>query len=396
MRSRTFAPVAVSVALMLAASACSSNGSSGGNESPAPSAPSGSALSLKGICPDNVVIQTDWFAESEYANLYQMLGPNPTFDRKKKRMTGSLVSSGKDTGVKLEIRYGGPAIGYQQVSPQMYQDKSILLGQVSTDEAVQNSAKQPTLAVLAPLEVSPIMIMWDKDKHPEFNSIADIGQTDTKVVYYQTDTYMQYLLGAGILRQSQVDGSYDGGPSRWVASGGTIAQGGFATSEPYIYKHELGGGKSYNVDLQLINDTNYPLYGQAIVIRSADKEKQAPCLKKLVPIMQQATVDFITNPGPTNKLVIDAVQADKSDVWNYSPGMADFAVKTMKDKGLVSNGTNATLGDFDDARVKRMIEILTPIFASQHKPVKEGLKPSDLYTNEFIDPKIGLKSGAGG
>ena len=34
-------------------------------------------------------------------------------------------------------------------------------------------------------------------------TIADIGQTSTKVLYYGTDTYMQYLLGAGILSEAE-------------------------------------------------------------------------------------------------------------------------------------------------------------------------------------------------
>jgi hypothetical protein len=275
----------------------------------------------------------------------------------------------------------------------MYQDKSITFGQVSTDEAVQNSGKLPTLAVMAPAEISPYMIMWDKKKHAEFNTIADIGQTDTKVLYYQTDTYMQYLLGAGILRPSQVDGSYDGSPGRWVAKDGDIAEAGFATSEPYYYKKELGGGKSYDVDLQLINDTGYPNYAEALVIRAGEKDKLAPCLKKLVPIVQQSLVDFMDDPTETNKLIIAAVKADKNSVWSYSEGMANYAVKTLKDLGLVSNGSNKTIGDIDEARIKRMIEILTPIFASKKVQVKQGLKPSDLYTNEFIDTKIGLKTG---
>jgi hypothetical protein len=275
----------------------------------------------------------------------------------------------------------------------MYQDKSITFGQVSTDEAVQNSGKLATLAVMAPTETSPYVIMWDRKNHPEFNAIADIGQTDTKVLYYSTDTYMQYLLGAGILRPRQVDGSYQGAPDRWVASNGNITQAGFATSEPYYYKHELGGGKSYDVDLQLINDTGYPNYAEALAIRAEDKDRLSPCLKKLVPIVQQSLVDFINNPAETNKLIIQAVQADKGDVWSYSPGMADYAVRTMKDLNLVSNGTNKTIGDIDEGRIKRMIEILSPIFASRKVQIKAGVKPSDLYTNEFIDTRIGLKSG---
>ena len=149
---------------------------------------------------------------------------------------------------------------------------------------------------MAPLEISPLMILWDKERYPSFNTIADIGQTNTKILYYQTDTYMQYLLGAGLVRASQLDGSYDGTPSRFIASDGAIANAGFATSEPYNFAHQKGK-KAYNTDLQLINDTGYPSYSEALTIRAADKDKLAPCLKKLVPIMQQASVDYLNNPA---------------------------------------------------------------------------------------------------
>jgi hypothetical protein len=389
MRQRKLVPVAAGLALLLAVAACSNDSPTDDTAAPAPPA-SGEALNLKGTCPDTVVIQTDWFPESEYGFLYQLLGPGYTIDKGKKRLIGPLVASGQDTGVKVEIRTGGPAIGFQQVSAQMYADKSITLGQVSTDEAIQNSAKQPTLAVLSPLEISPIMIMWNKDAHPDFNTIADIGQTDTKILYYQTDTYMQYLLGAGLVRSSQLDGSYDGTLGRWQQEKGTIANGGFATSEPYIAKAELRGQKYPNIDLQLINDTGYPLYGQALTIRPEDKERLGPCLKKLVPIIQQSTVDFITKPEATNALIIKAVQTFK-DFWQYSEGMADYAVKTLKDLGLIGNGPDKTLGNMQTERVKRMVDILTPIFAAQRKPVKSGLRAEDLFTNEYISQSIGLK-----
>jgi hypothetical protein len=392
MRHRKLVPVAAGLVLLLAAAACSSDSNTTDQSAPAPKA-SGEALNLKGTCPDNIVIQTDWFPESEYGNLYQLLGPGYKVDTKKKILSGPLVASGQDTGVKVEIRNGGPAIGSQQVSAQMYADKSITLGQVSTDEAVQNSQSQPTLAVVAPLEISPIMVLWDKKAHPDFNTIADIGQTNTKIIYFGTDTYMQYLLGAGLVRASQLDGSYDGTPQKFVTSGGKDANAGFATSEPYIFKNELGNGKSFDTDLQLVNDTGYPMYGEALAIRPADKEKLAPCLKKLVPILQQASVDFITKPAATNDLVIKAVKTI-NDFWTYSPGMATYAVNTLKDLGLVGNGPDKTLGNMQNDRMQRMIDILTPIFAAQRKQVKTGLQPSDLYTNEYIDPSIGLTTAA--
>src|SRR5262249_9229699 len=99
---------------------------------------------LKGVCPDTISIQTDWFPEAEHGALYELVGANPTIDANKKTVTGPLMSGGTDTGVKIELRTGGPAIGFQQVSSQMKQDPSIYLGYVSSDEAGENYAQIPT------------------------------------------------------------------------------------------------------------------------------------------------------------------------------------------------------------------------------------------------------------
>ena len=104
-----------------------------------PAAPPATAAAgpLAGVCPATVVVQTDWFPEAEYGAYFQMLGENPQFDGETKKVTAPLVDGGTPTGVQLEIRFGGPAIGFQQVSAQLYADKTITLGLVSTDEAIE-------------------------------------------------------------------------------------------------------------------------------------------------------------------------------------------------------------------------------------------------------------------
>jgi hypothetical protein len=346
--------------------------------------------SLKGICPDTVSIQTDWNPEGEHGHLYQMLGDNPSINADKKSVTGPLVDSkGNDTGVKLEVRSGGPAIGFQTVTAQMYLDPAITLGYVYTDEGVQFSKDQPTVEVFAPFEKNPQMIMWDPATYPNINTIADLGKTDTKVLYFGGAAYMEdYLVPTGVLKAGQVDGSYDGTPANFVASGGKVAQQGFASAEPYIYQNEIKQwGKP--VKFQLIHDTGYPIYSQAVSVRAGDLEKLSPCLKKLVPIMQQATVDYVNNPAKTNKLIVDLVQKYNNG-WVYSPGVADFAVKQMKDLGLVGNGPDKTLGNMDPDRIQKIIDIVGPALAKTGKNIKPGLKPSDMSTNDFIDPSIGL------
>jgi len=362
-------------------------------KSSASAAPSGSvgATDLKAAgCPSTVVVQTDWNPEAEHGGLYQLLGDDTSIDAGKKRVTGTLVDGkGESTGVKLEVRAGGPAIGFQTVTAQMYSDKAITLGYVDTDEAIQLSAKQPTTAVLADLEKSPTMIMWDPKAHPDVTSIADLGKDGVKVRYFEGASYMAYLTGSGVLKAAQTDGSYDGTPAAFVSDKGESAQQGFASAEPYIYEHEVDAWNKA-VKYQLVYDAGFQPYKSAISVRSADLSGMSGCLKALVPIMQRADLDYLASPAKVNDLIIDLV--DKYDTgWVYSKGVADYSVKTQKELGLVGNGDDSTHGNFDTARVQKLIDQTTPIFTGQGTAPKTGITPDDLVTNQFIDTSIGAQ-----
>jgi hypothetical protein len=387
------ATVAAGAALALTATACSS-GSSGGITSAAtsgaPSAiPAQDNLKAAG-CPSMIILQTDWNPESEHGGQYQLLGPNPSINASAKSVTGELVAhGGVDTGVKLQIRAGGPAIGFQTVTSQLYKDSSITLGYLGTDEQIALSKTQPTVGVMAGLQKSPQIIQWSPQAHPGWHTIADIGKTNTKVLYFQSATYMDYLTGHGILKKSQIDGSYDGTPTNFVASGGTYAVQGFATAEPYTWSHDV---RAWDKPLkyQLIADTGYNFYQQEIGVRKDKLAGLTSCLTKLVPIMQQAIVDFVTSPAATNQLILNLVSAYNNG-WVYTPGTANYAVSTMKSLGIAGNAPNGTLGAFDDSRVQHLIGILTPIYKARNKPILASLTPSDLVTNQFISPSIRLK-----
>jgi hypothetical protein len=368
--------------------ACGGGGSTSQTPTVVPRAAAGSKLDLQNVCPATVVVQMNWFPQAEHAGLYRLLGASPSVDAGQKRVSAELVASGRDTGVKLEVRSGGPAIGFQQVSAQLYLDPAITLGVVATDEAIQNSKDHPTVQVMAPMDLNPQVVLWSPDKHPDWKSIADIGRSNATVLFFGGATYMEYLVGAGILRRSQVDGSYDGTPSRFVASGGTVAQQGYATNEPYLYSHELPAWNK-PIKFQLVHDTGYPIYPDAFAVRSADRNRLAPCLQKLVPILQQSTVDYARDPGPTNRAIVGMVR-DLNAAQDYTLARANYAADEMKRLAVVSNGTNRTIGDFDMARTQKVIDIAGPIFARAGKPIASGLRPQDVATNDFIDPGVGL------
>lgn len=350
-------------------------------------AAAGGATSLKGICPDTVVVQTDWNPESDHSEVYALAAPGGTYDKSKKSYTAPLVSQGKDTGVKIQIRAGGPATGFQSPTQQMYVDKDILLGYVNTDEAIQNSKKLPTVSVIAPRENWAQVLIFDPSKH-DFKTIADIGKTDTKVLYFKANVYMDYLTGAGILKKSQVDSSYDGKPARFVTSGGKLVQQGFITAEPWQYENQVKAWKKPVATLK-ISDSGYPNYGETIAVRKDDVTAKAACLKKLVPMIQQAQVDYAKDPATANGIIVKAAE-EYNNGWVYPQELADYAAKAQVDNQIIANGSDDTLGDIDEARVQKMIDIVSPIYEKNHISIADGLAPSDLFTNAFIKKGIGL------
>lgn len=377
----------VLVAAAVVALAACGGGSSGGSGGPAaPRAVDGDARLLRGLCPNPIVVQTSWYPESTHGGLFQLLADDYRVDKGRKRVIGHLVSHGVDTGVDLEIRAGGPAVGNQLVSTLMVTDKAITLGQQATEDQVLGwASKQPTVAVFAPFDVDPLVFIWDKARHPGFNNLQDVGQTDTKVITFHSAN-IDYLLGAGILRAGQVDYSYDGSPSRLMADRDVVV-GGFSTNEPFIYK-SLG----VDVGYQYVSETGYPDYRNMLVVRRDAQPQLNTCLKKLAPVLQQGMVDFMTDPEPVLQLIVK-VNKDYGSPFPYpiEQGRAGFQV--MKRDGLVENPASmrgAGFGSLDPSRVRRMIDILRPIYDAQKKAVPADATPDALATNEYLDSSIKL------
>jgi hypothetical protein len=365
---------------------CGGVGPAGGGSPVAlPLAPS--AQRLAGVCPDPVVVQQNWEPEAEYAGLYQLIGPGYTVDADRKRVIGPLTVQGRDTGVRLEIRAGGAAIGFTTISAQMYLDRSIMLGQIGTDSAIKTSAGQPVTAVVSPMTKSPEMIMWDPASHPGWRGIVDIGASNAPVLVTKDAAYAQLLVERGLLKASQIDQGHTGSPVRFVTNP-RIAEQGYATAEPYLYQHEVSSwGKP--VRYQLLSDVGFSVYPDALSVRTSDLPALAGCLSRLVPMLQRAQVDYLADPGPANRLIVDAV-ARYNDGWAYSTGVADYAAKTLRDLGIVANDSSGPVGGLDLARVQATINTFGPILARAGAPVRPGLTAQDIATDRFLDPSIRL------
>jgi hypothetical protein len=164
-------------------------------------------------------------------------------DKANAAVEGPLVDSGgNDMGVRMRVQSGGGAQQFQNVTTLMYSNDDILLGYIYTDEGIQNSAKFPTVAIESGFEKNPQMIMWDPATYPDVEGIADLGEEGVTIRYFGGAAYMDYFTSTGLLSKEQVDGSYQGDPSLFIADEGKAAQQGFGSAEPYLYENEIEAG----------------------------------------------------------------------------------------------------------------------------------------------------------
>ena len=337
------------------------------------------AMDLSGVCPDPLVLQTDWFPSPEHGYAYRLIGDAGELDTENGVYRGPLL----ETGIDLEIRAGGPYLGFAPTTATMQLDEGIHFGYVNTDEQIAAWDVVPTVAVAAPFDTNPQILMWSPDAY-SFSSFEDIGQSDAAVVYFAGGVFIDYMVDAGILRADQVDPSYDGSPARFVAEGGAVVQQGFATSEPWLYENALDEwGKP--VDFLLIHDSGFEIYAQPLVVRAAVLEDLRPCLELVVPIFQQAVIDHYADPGPTDAVILQIVE-DLASFWVLYPGQMQYSSATALALGNVGNGPDDIVGNMDDARMERVTQLLKDVLEG----VPQDIEASDIYTNEFIDPSIGF------
>ncbi len=330
------------------------------------------------------MIQTDWFPEAEHGSLYEMIGEGYEVDVENQVVRGPLVASGQETGIELEVRTGGPAIGDQPVSVEQYADDGIHLGYANTEGQIVRYAETPVLSVVAPMEINPQIIYWDPETYPEVETLADLGEEDVTINVFPGGEFSTVFVADGTWNEGQIDPSYTGSPDRFISEDGAIAQQGFASAEPYTYENvfeEWGKPVKY----QTLHDAGFEVYSQMLSIVPDQLETLRPCLEKFVPIVQQAAIDYIDAPDRANAIIIDAVEQYDS-FWVYDQALADYSVQTQKELGFVGNGPDDTLGNMDEARVQGVLDKIR----DSGIEVPEDLTVEDLVTNEFVDPDIGL------
>lgn len=373
-------------ALAVAAVAgCSSSASS--SSSSAGTAASATGV-LSGICPSTVEIQQNWTPEAEQGAYYELAASGGSINSGQKTYTAPLIdpSTGKQAGVSVELLAGGPATSYSNPEQLLYENQSILLGVDATDTQIESYANTPTIGVVTPMYLYDNVYFWNPAKH-NLTSIAGIGSSGATLLSYGAKGALNlYLEAKGELKSSQIDGSYNGSPADFVASGGSMVSGGYATYEPYYYSHELTAWDK-PISYQLISNTGYNPYSNTTFVTPANETKYSACLSKLVPMIQEAQIKYLQSPSRVNQLIIQLDDAYKIG-GAYNMAIANYADQTMLADRIVAQPPSGGFGSFDMARVNTLIGQLKSTNSVSRLP--SGFSASTLETNKYIDPSISM------
>ena len=344
------------------------------------------------VCPQNLVIQKDWWPETEHGGTYQLIGAGGESDESRFTYSGPIDPAYAVGGIEtVEIRAGGDAIEFQPVSAVMKTDQDITLGYVNTDDAIQSSPTVEVTGVATTLEINPQMIMWDPEQlDADPTDPATIGETGARVLHFGEATYIDWMIANDYLDEGQSDPNYGGAPDQWIADGGNFIQQGFATNEIYKYENEIEwkDGAPAPVEYAIIHELGWQPYPAAYSVLTERLEELSPCLELLVPKLQQAWVDYLDNPEPIGDVVIEVTEA-YNNYWTLSPELNARAFELFEEDGYGSNGPDDTYGNFDPERIQTLFDDFGVILEDRGITLPDGYTAESAYTNEFIDESIG-------
>ena len=348
---------------------------------------------LTGVCPDPFIVQKDWLSEIEHAAFNQLVGSVGVGSEGK--FEGPLGS----TGINLVVLEGGGGLGMGDGETEfsvLYTGNSKAgvtphMAMVTTDSAAKFSDQFPVIAVVAPLDQSPQGVFYDPATYPEgFHSAEDLiafAEGDTGKIYVGSITrgYGQYLVSVGVPEDVFVEG-YAGDGENFVSNGGAWLNQGFVTNE--VWDFENGRDWEKPVDMLLVAEMGYTAYPSVVSVATERLDELAPCLELLVPLIQQAQVDYVNDPAEVNQLIFEFNDAGNgAGFWHTPLALNEAGTEQLLLRELVSNGDNDTLGDMDDARTNDFIDRISETLGDA---AKEGVTAADIQTNQFIDESIGL------
>ena len=331
---------------------------------------SGEGVSLAGDCPETVVIQTDWMPEAEHGFLYQMVGEGYEIDAGKAYVTGPLIDAGgNDTGVEIQIRSGGAAQNFAPVTQIMYADDSVTLGYVYTDEAIQFSGDVPDRGHRVRLREEPADDhVGSRDlpgRRPASPTSAPRVSRSATSAAPRTWTSSPVPASCRSIRSTARTAV-----TRACSSPTRARPPSRASARPSrtCTRTSWPTGASPSS-----TSTSTTSAGRTTPSRSPRSRRTSRRSAPASPSWcrsssRRASTTSTILPARTPSSSMPSPDSARTSAGPTPRVRPNYGVETIKDDGLVANGPDDTVGNFDLDRVNALIELAVPIYTAQGSP----------------------------
>jgi NitT/TauT family transport system substrate-binding protein len=302
---------------------------------------------------DKAIFQTNWRAQAEHGGFYQALA------------TGIYKKYGIDAGVRM----GGP---------QLDANALLLAGKVdfimSNALAGFNYVREglPFIVIASSFQKDPQVLI----SHPGVgnDTLADLKGKPIMIGAAGRTSYWPFLRAKFGYTDDQIR-PYTFNLAPFLADKNAIQQG-FITSE--VFAVQLAGVQPI---VHLFADAGYDNYQTTINTSRENVDKRPDYVQRFVNASIEGWKSYIFgDPAPANALI-------KADNPEMTDEKIAYAIKAMRESGIVDSGDSKTLGigAMTDERWERFFKLMSAA----------GAYPADLdykkaYTLQFVNKKVGM------
>jgi hypothetical protein len=344
-----------------------------GTEAPGTTAAAGEA-----VCPEKLVIQTDWFPELEHGGTYQLIGTEGTISKDLVNYSGPVQPQYAVGGLKeIEIN----TIKFDKANASVLLDGEADFAYITAADVIRDASAVDMVMIAKTLDKDPQMVMWDPAQF-DIQTPEDIAASGAPVVHFPGTGYIDYMIGQGYMTADQSDPSYDGSDAKFVATNGGIIQQGFATNEVFKYENEIAwkDGAPADVDFFTVGDMGFNNYPAVITMMRSRMEELDACLTLLVPAMQQAWIDFLNDPTPIMDKMIE-INEVHDGFWGLSASINEGGFALVESDGYAVNSPDGTYCSLDEARMQELYDTVKPLYDEQGVEIAADV--ASVYTNKY-------------
>jgi hypothetical protein len=335
---------------------------------------------LAEVCGDTIIVQASSFPDVGTGPLYSLLGADPTVDVDRQVVSGPLTrADGTVEAVTLEIRSGGPSVGFRSPIAVMADDQSIHIADASTAIAVRDRSLLATQAVMTLTDRSRDAVIIDPATYPDITDIALLGAENIEVRHVTDAPVITFLTAAGVLTPDQLTPGSDELPASFVGAGGAMAQQGDLTVEPALLPALPQWGRP--VVALPASAAGWSSLDDMLVVDSATDRLSEDCLGRVVRVVQQSIVAYVADPSATN-VVMSNIRAQFNPLARLTPALLDEGTRLAIDAGVFDTTRTDAPGTIDPNGFEVFLADLAS--ALQVEPVTID----ELFDPRFVDSTI--------